>query len=146
MLLLLLLLLYQPISLLSIFNRIFERLMYHRLKSFLVFLDKNNILFKSQYGFRDKHSTQHAILDTVNIIQNNMGLKSFTCGILMDLKKAVDTIDHAILLQKLDHYGIREEHHQWFSSYLLGRSQLTEVDSYLSSKSQNSCGVPQRSL
>ena len=63
------------ISLLSIFNRIFEKLMYHRLKTFL---DKNNILFNSQYGFREKHSTQHAILDTVNIIQNNMELRLFT--------------------------------------------------------------------
>ena len=77
---------YRPISLLSIFNRIFEKLMYHRLESFL---DKNNILFKSRYGFREKHSTQHAILDTVNIIQNNMDLKLFTCGIFIDLKKGL---------------------------------------------------------
>ena len=67
---------YRPISLLSVFNRIFEKLMYHRLNSIL---DKNNVLFKAQYGFREKHSTQHAILDTVNIIQNNMDLKLFTC-------------------------------------------------------------------
>ena len=124
---------YRPISLLSIFNRIFEKLMYHRLKSFL---DKNNILFKSQYGFHEKHSTQHTILDTVNVIQNNMDLKLFTCGIFIDLKKAFDTVDHAILLQKLDHYGIRGTMNGWFSSYLLGRSQVTEVDTYLSSKSQ----------
>ena len=63
---------YRPISLLSCFNRIFEKLMYHRLNSFL---DKNNVLFKAQYGIREKHSTQHAILDTVNIIQNNMDFK-----------------------------------------------------------------------
>ena len=122
---------YRPISLLSIFNRIFEKLMYHHLKSFL---DKNNILFKWQYGFREKHSTQHAILDTGNIIQNNMDFKLFTCGIFIDLKKAFDTIDHAILLQRLDHYGIRGTMYGWFSSYLLGRSQVTEVDTYLSSK------------
>ena len=67
---------YRPISPLSVFNRIFEKLMYHRLNSFL---DKNNVLFKAQYGFREKHSTQHAILDTVNIIQINMDLKLFTC-------------------------------------------------------------------
>ena len=134
---------YRPISLLSIFNRIFEKLMYHHLKSFL---DKNNILFKSQYGFREKHSTQHAILDTVNIIQNNMDIKLFTCGIFIDLKKAFDTVDHAILLQKLNHYGIRGIINDWFSSYLLGRSQVTEVDSYLSSNSQITCGVPQGSV
>ena len=107
---------YRPISLLSVFNQLFEKLMYHRLKSFL----DNNVLFKAQYGFREKHSTQHAILDTVNIIQNNMDLKLFTCGILIDLKKAFDTVDHAILLQKLDHYGIRGIINDWFSSYILG--------------------------
>ena len=117
--------------------------MYHRLKSFL---DNNNVLFKAQYVFREKHSTQHAILDTVNIIQNNMDSKLFTCGIFIDLKKAFDTVDHAILLQKLDHYGIRGIINDWFSSYLLGRSQVTEVDTYLSSKSQISCGVPQGSV
>ena len=69
---------YRPISLLSIFNRIFEKLMYHRLKSYL---GKNDILFKSQYGFRENHSTQHAIIDIVNVIQNNMDQKLFTCGI-----------------------------------------------------------------
>ena len=125
---------YRPISLLSVFNGIFEKLMYHRLKSFL---DKNNILIKSQYGFREKHSTQHTILDTFNIIQNNMDLKLFTCGIFIDLKKAFDTVDHAILLQKLNHYGIRGIINDWFSSYLLGRSQVTEVDSYLSSKKKS---------
>ena len=66
--------------------------MYHRLKSFL---DKNDVLFKAQYGFCEKHSTQHAILDTVNIIQNNMDLKLFICGIFIDLKKA--------FAAKLDH-------------------------------------------
>ena len=134
---------YRPISLLSVFNRLFEKLMYHRLKSFL---DINNVLFKAQYGFREKHSTQHAILDTVNIIQNNMDSKLFTCGIFIDLKKAFDTVDHAISLQKLDHYGIRGIINDWFSSYLLARSQVTEVDTYLSSKSQISCGVPQGSV
>ena len=75
-----------------------------------------------------------------------MDSKLFTCGIFIDLKKAFDTVDHAILLQKLDHYGIRGIINDWFSSYLLARSQVTEVDTYLSSKSQISCGVPQGSV
>ena len=77
---------YRLISLLSIFNRIFEKLMYHRLKSYL---GENDILFKSQYGFRENHSTQHAIIDIVNAIQNNMDQKLFTCGIFLDLKKGL---------------------------------------------------------
>ena len=59
---------YRPISLLSNFNRIFEKVMFKRLK---IFLDQNNIFFRSQYGFRDKYSTQHAILDIVNTVQSN---------------------------------------------------------------------------
>ena len=82
---------YRPISLLSIFNRIFEKLMYHRLKSFL---DKNDILFKSQYGFREKHSTQQVILDTVNIIH----FKLFICGIFIDLKKALHSMRYPMAL------------------------------------------------
>ena len=75
-----------------------------------------------------------------------MDLKLFTCGIFIDLKKAFDTVNHAILLQKLDHYGFRGIINNWFSSYLLGRSQVTKVDTYLSSKSQISFGVPQGSV
>ena len=134
---------YRPISLSSIFNRIFEKLMYRQLKNFL---DKNDILFKSQYGSREKHSTQHAVIDIVYIIQNNMGLKLFTCGIFLNLKKAFDTVNHSILLKKLNHYGIRGIINDWFSSYLLGRSQVTEIDSNLSTITKISCGVTQGSV
>ena len=117
--------------------------MYRQLKNFL---DKHDILFKSQYGFREKHSTQHAVIDIVNIIKNNMDLKLFTCGIFLDLKKAFDTVNHSILLKKLNHCGIRGIINDWFSSYLLGRSQVTEIDCNLSTINKISCGVPQGSL
>lgn len=88
---------YRPISILSVFNRIFEKLMYHRLKSFL---DKYNILCDSQYGFRDRRSTEHVLIDIVNHIQSNMENRLLSCGIFTDLKKVFDTVDHSILLSR----------------------------------------------
>ena len=73
---------YRPISLLSVFNRIFEKIMYNRLKSFL---EKYNPLFENQYGFRERRSTQHAIIDIVNQIQIKMDQKMYSCGIFIDL-------------------------------------------------------------
>ena len=82
---------YRPISLLSNFNKIFNE----RMESFI---EASNILSSSQYGFRKAHSTQHAVLDLLNVIQTNMDKSLFSCGIFIDLKKAFDTVDHSILL------------------------------------------------
>ena len=135
---------YRPISLLSIFNRIFEKIMYSRLKSYV---EQNELLYKAQYGFREKFSTQHAILDIVNSIQMNMDKKMFSCGIFLDFKKAFDTVDHSILLDKLYFYGIRGIVHDWFSSYLADRTQTTQIDNnHISSKRNSVTGVPQGSV
>ena len=122
---------YRPISLLSVLNRIFEKLTYKRLKSFMI---RNDIFFTSQYGFRENCSTQHAILDILNKIQNNIDKKLFSCGIFINLKKAFDTVDHSILLHKLHHYGIRRIINDWFSSYLSVRMQATQIGSIVSNK------------
>ena len=119
----------RPISLLSNFNRIFEKLMYARMISFI---EKNEILYKAQYGFRKSHSTQHATLDIINSIQTNMDKGLFSCGIFLDLKKAFDTVDHNILLGKLQYYGFRGIINNWFSSYLSERKQTTEIDGRIS--------------
>ena len=134
---------YRPISLLSIFNRIFEKLMYNRLKHFL---EKHNILTESQYGFRERRSTEHAILDIVGKIKKNMDNSMFTCGVFIDLKKAFDTVDHDILLYKLYHYGIRGVVQDWFRSYLTERIQTTEIGHHISTKEKVLCGVPQGSV
>ena len=134
---------YRPISLLSIYNRIFEKLIYARLTKFI---NKNNIIYNLQYGFRSKHSTQHAILDIVNNIHNCMDSGNYTCGIFIDLKKAFDTVNHSILLAKLENYGIRGLINTWFKSYLTDRRQLIEIDNHISKEEKTLCRVPQGSV
>ena len=91
-----------------------EQIMYNRMRSFI---EDRDILNSSQYGFRKAHSTKHAILDIVNAIQTNMDRHLFSCGVFIDLKKAFDTVDHSILLSKLNFYGFRGIINNRFSSY-----------------------------
>ena len=135
---------YRPISLLSCFNRIFEKLMQKRMK---LFIGKEGILCSSQYAwFRQKHSTEYAILDIVNKIQSNMDKGHFSCGVFIDLKKAFNTVNHDILLKKLDYYGFRGIVNEWFSSYLKQRTQTSIIASFSSDSLSITCGVPQGSL
>ena len=121
---------YHPISLLSVFNRIFEKIMYNQLKSYS---EDNEVLYKTQYGFRETFSTQHAILDIASMIQTNMDKKMFTCSIFLDFKEVFDTVNHTILLDKLHHYGIRGIVHEW--SYLANQTQTMHIDNdHISSK------------
>ena len=132
---------YHPICLLSIFDRLFQKVMYNRLKSFL---NEYNVLYESQYGFRERRSTDHAILDIVNKIQSCMDKCMFSC-VFIDLQKAFDTVDHAILLQKLFHYGVHGIVNDWFSSYLIDRVQTTQIGSHVSEK-QIPCVVSRKGV
>ena len=135
---------YTPISLLSVFNCLFEKMMYYRLKSFL---EQHNILHDSQYGFREKRSTERALLDIINQIETNMDGKLYSCGIFIDLRKAFDTVDHRILLNVLHHYEVRGIINDWLFSYLLGRQQTTQIGAKnISKKETILSGVPQGSV
>ena len=94
---------YRPISVFPIFSKILERRMYKRV---LDFLNKNELLVKNQFGFREKHSTYMAILDLVDKISQHIDSKNYFMGIFIDLSKAFDTINHKILIDKLAYYGI----------------------------------------
>ena len=94
---------YRPISLLSIFSKIREKLMYKRLYNFL---EIHKVLHHLQFGFRASHSVNHALISMIESIKNSLDNKKFGCGIFLDLQKAFDTINHQILLDKLEHHGI----------------------------------------
>ena len=102
--------------------------------------------FPNQFGFRPKHSTQHAVISLVNNITNSLDTRDIVIGVFLDLKKAFDTVDHTILLKKLYAYGIRSNAHKWLTSYLTGRTQYVVYDGHKSSTLNLTCGVPQGSI
>ena len=98
--------------------------MYDRL---LCFLDSHQILEASQYGFRRKHSTYMALLDLVDKISCSLDDKLYSIGVFMDLSKAFDTVDHTILLDKLQLYGVRGLACDWLKNYLNNRKQFVQI-------------------
>ena len=125
---------YRPISLLSVFAKILERLMYNRL---LKFINKNQIFNKHQFGFRDKHSTFMALIILIENLVNAIDNGKCAVGIFLNFQKAFDTVDHCILLDKLYFYGIRGQAFDWFSSYLHNRQQLVNYYGYESDLKYN---------
>ena len=134
---------YRPISLLSNINKIFEKLVFSRLYSFLTL---HNCIYDLQFGFRAKHSTNHALLSLTEMIREALDNSDFACGIFIDLQKAFDTVDHQILLKKLEHYGVRGLANNWFRSYLTNRKQYVSVNGYNSTEQNMNYGVPQGSV
>ena len=118
---------YRPISVLSVFSKIIEKLMHNRLYKFL---EKFELLYPLQFGFREKHSTTHALLSLTESIKHSIDNGKFGCGIFLDLQKAFDTVNHDILIKKLEHYGIRGNVLDWFRSYLRGRFQYVSVNGH----------------
>ena len=134
---------YRPISLLPVISKILEKVVHCRLYSFLT---RYNILNDSQYGFRHKHSTINAITEITNDIMSSFDMKHTSLAVYLDLSKAFDTIDHSILLKKMEHYGIRGISLEWFKSYLSQRVQYVTYKSTNSMSLKIPCGVPQGSV
>ena len=134
---------YRPISLLSNIDKIFEKVMFNRVVDFL---NKQKCIFTKQYGFRQKHSTIHALLDLTEEIRNALDKNSFAAGIFLDFQKAFDTVDHQTLLKKLEHYGIRGTANKWFKSYLKNRMQFVSINGVSSETILMLLGVPQGSI
>ena len=107
---------YRPISLLSSMSKIYEKLMHTRI---LNFLESNNSLFDMQYGFRPGRSCEHALLNAQNRLLESLNNRQISVLLLCDFSKAFDMVDHAVLLKKLYHYGIRGTALNWLTSYLI---------------------------
>ena len=134
---------YRPVSILPVFSKIMERIMYNRLLSFL---NKYNILYAYQFGFREKYSTYLALITLTEKISEALEAGNHVIGIFLDFSKAFDTVNHEILLLKLEHYGIRGVALDWFKSYLNDRQQYVTYNNCRSSISNVNCGVPQGSI
>ena len=134
---------YRPISLLSVFDKLLEKLMAIRLNKFL---SVNNILYRYQFGFRKNYSTVLAVIDVVDNILEHLDKKETGLGIYLDLRKAFDTVDHDILLHKMYNYGIRGTVYDWFRSYVSNRIQYTTLQNINSTTATVTCGVPQGSV
>ena len=134
---------YRPISLLSNLNKILEKLVHSRMYKFL---DDYKCIYSLQFGFRAKHSTTHALIDITEKVRSALDNKNYACGVFVDLQKAFDTVNHDILLAKLNHYGIRGIANEWFSSYLSNRSQYVSILGFDSSTLPIQHGVPQGSV
>ena len=134
---------YRPISLLSSISKIFEKVAF---KQILEYFTSNNLLFESQYGFRENHSTELAALELIDRIKLEMDRKKIPFSIFLDLSKAFDTLNHDILLTKLRYYGIQGIALNWFQSYLTKRSQYVQYNDTSSSIREIETGVPQGSV
>ena len=117
---------YRPISILPAFSKFFEKVMYDRM---IDFINRHNILFDNQYGFRSQHSTSLALIRLIDQISSSIDSKKFCAGIFLDLLKAFDMVNHAILLNKLENYGFRGTALQWVRNYLSSRKQYVEFNS-----------------
>ena len=106
---------YRPVSVLPVFSKFLVRIVYNRL---INFLNKYDILSRNQYGLRKKYSTAHALIQLYDNISIALDNEKVTLGLFIGLSKAFDTVNHEVLLDKVEHYGVHGIALQWFKTYL----------------------------
>ena len=130
-------------SLLPVISKILEKVINKRLTHFL---ESNKIFCQNQFGFRPGHNTIDAVIKFIADTTKKLDCKESTLAIFCDLSRAFDTIDHNILLRKLEFYGVRGHCLDWFKSYLSDRRQYVEYDRCISDTTTVGLGVPQGSV
>ena len=134
---------YRPISVLPYFSKFLERIIYNQI---LLYLNNFNILHDNQYGFSRNHSTPLTLVELYDKISLALDHKEFAARVFIDLSKAFDTVNHNILTDKLQHYGIRGLALDWVKSYFSQRSQFVEYNGHRSLPEVIRCGVLQGSV
>jgi hypothetical protein len=112
----------------------------------LHFIEKLELLYCYQFGFRKKHSTELALIHLINKVATSIDENKLTAGVFLDLSKAFDTISHEILFYKLEHYGFRGIALSWIKSYFKNRKHFVQFGKIKSSEAITRCGVPQGSI
>ena len=133
---------YRPVSVLPVLSKILERLMYNRL---ILYINRHDLLYEYQFGFQKGKSTHMALITLIEISEA-LDQGELVIGIFLDFSKAFDTVDHGILLKKLELYGVKDTALKWFDSYLTNRLQYVTYNNIKSDKEKVKCGVPQGSI
>ena len=134
---------YRPVYVLPSVSKVFERIMYNRL---VAYANEYKILFSYQFGFRKLHSTYMALMTLIDELTKCLDNDEYVIGIFLNFSKAFDTVDHAILLQKLSACGVRGNALLWFESYLKDRRQFVTYNGVSSDIKILQCGDPQCSI
>ncbi len=134
---------YRPISILPIVTKILERAIHNQL---YLFLCNHNLLANCQSGFRKFHSTMTTLIHVTDYLQENADRGNGTGMLFLDLKKAFDTVDHDLLIEKLRKYGVAPSSLAWFRNYVKDRKQIVELGDTRSDWENIKTGVPQGSI
>ena len=134
---------YRPVSILCSISKILERVVYDQLEKYL---KEKNLVYEYQSGFRSYFSTDTCLIHLTDYIKEEISCGNYVGMVLIDLRKAFDTVNHSILCSKLKSIGLNSSSVSWFESYLNHRFQLVDVNGTKSEFKEITCGVPQGSI